>query len=71
MKKMLVLLVGILFLAGCATAPAKGNFLGDYSKNLEPGPPGGAKMRWIKPGVDFHKYKKIMVDYVVFALADN
>jgi hypothetical protein len=71
-KKTLVLLIGLIFLAGCATtAPTKINFLGDYAKNLEPGPPGGAKMRWLKPGVDFYKYKKFTVDYVVFALADD
>ena len=28
-------------------------------------------MRWLKPGVDFAKYKKVMVDYVVFALAED
>jgi hypothetical protein len=72
MKKVLVLLIGIMFLAGCATtASPKANFLGDYARKLEPGPPGGAKMRWLKPGVDFYKYKKFMVDYVVFALADD
>lgn len=30
-----------------------------------------AKLRWSKPGVDHTKYKKFMVDYVVFALADD
>jgi len=72
MKKIFVLFIGMMFLIGCATtASTKANFLGDYSKNLEPGPPGGAKMRWLKPGVNFYKYKKFMVDYVVFALADD
>jgi hypothetical protein len=28
-------------------------------------------LRWVKPGVGFYKYKKFMVDYVVFALADD
>jgi len=28
-------------------------------------------MRWLKPGVDFAKYNKFMVDYVIFALADD
>ncbi len=32
-------------------------------------PAGGPRARWIKPGVDFSKYNKFMVDYVVFALA--
>ena len=71
MKKVFVLLMGMIFLASCASAPPKTNFLGEYYKNLTPGPPGGAKLRWAKPGVDFYKYKKFMVDYVVFALADD
>ena len=73
MKKMLVWIMAMLFLAGCAaTAPPKTGFLGDYYKNLTPAPEGGlAKLRWIKPGVDFAKYKKVMVDYVVFALAED
>jgi hypothetical protein len=73
MKKMLVLIMGMMFLVGCATtAPPKTGFLGEYSKKLEPAPEGGiAKLRWVKPGVDFAKYKKVMVDYVVFALAED
>ena len=80
MKKTFVLFIGMMFLISCATtaptkeptqAPTKANFLGDYYKNLQPGPEGGGNMRWLKPGVDFRKYKKIMVDYVVFALADD
>lgn len=72
MKKIFVLLMGMMFLASCATtAPPKTTFLGEYYKNLEPGPKGGVKKRWVKPGVDFPKYKKFMVDYVVFALAED
>jgi putative nucleotidyltransferase with HDIG domain len=33
---------------------------------LEPGPPGGAKLRWLKPGIDFTAYKRLMLDRVVF-----
>jgi hypothetical protein len=73
MKKVFVLLMGMMFLASCATtAPPKTGFLGEYYKNLTPAPEGAiAKLRWIKPGVDFAKYKKVMVDYVVFALAED
>lgn len=73
MKKVFVLLMGMIFLASCATtAPPKTGFLGEYYKNLTPAPEGGmAKFRWLKPGVDFAKYKKVMVDYVVFALAED
>jgi hypothetical protein len=41
-------------------------FLEDYYKNLTPGPEGGAKMRWVKPGADFSKYNKVMLDSVIF-----
>jgi hypothetical protein len=73
MKKVFVWIMGMIFLAGCATTvPPKTGFLGEYSKKLEPAPEGGiAKLRWLKPGVDFAKYKKVMVDYVVFALAED
>ena len=73
MKKLLVLLMGMMFLASCATtAPPKSGFLGEYAKNLAPAPKGAiSTLRWLKPGVDFTKYKKTMVDYVVFALAED
>ncbi len=73
MKKIFVLLMGMMFLASCATtAPPKTGFLGDYYKNLAPSPEGAvSKLRWVKPGVDFSKYKKTMVDYVVFSLSED
>jgi hypothetical protein len=74
MKKMFVLVVGMMFLAGCAatTATQKSGFLGEYYNNLKPGQgEGEAKLVWIKPGVNFTKYKKVMVDYVIFALAED
>lgn len=45
-------------------------FLGDYSQ-LKPGPEGGAKMAYIKDGVDFRKYNKVMLDQVVFYFSPN
>lgn len=38
---------------------------------LEPGPPGGARMRWLKPGVDFSKYHRLILDPVVFFFAPD
>jgi hypothetical protein len=38
---------------------------------LEPGPPGGAKMRWLKPGVDFARYNRLILDNVVFFFAPD
>ena len=56
---------------GAAAETQKVGFLGDYAKNLQPGPEGGAQMRWLKPGVDFAKYNKIMLDSVIFFFADQ
>jgi len=75
MKKMMCLIAGIVVLMGCATMKnggmdaaqeAKTGFLKDYYSKLGPGPEGGAKQRWLKPGVDWKKYDKVMLDSVVF-----
>ncbi len=73
MKKMLVIAIGMIFLAGCATTTSqKSGFLGEYYKNLKPGlGEGDPKLVWIKPGIDSTKYKRVMVDYVIFAFADD
>ncbi len=39
--------------------------------SLQPGPPGGYRMRWLKPGVDFSKYHRLMLDPVVFFFAPD
>lgn len=61
----------LIISAGYGAEPGYSGFLGDDYKYLQPGPEGGAKMRWLKPGVDFSKYKKLMIDSVVFYLADE
>ncbi len=73
MKKLFTVVAGLLFLAGCSSVPTlpKTDFLGEYAKKMEPGPEGGAKYRWVNPDADFNKYKKVMVDYVVFSLAPD
>jgi hypothetical protein len=72
MKKLLVVVMGFLFLAACASmTPSKTAFLGDYADKLQPGPEGGAKLRWLKPGVDFAKYNKVMVAHISFPAADD
>jgi hypothetical protein len=63
--------LGLVVSAGFAAEPKYSGFLGDYYKDLQPGPEGGAKMRWLKPGVDFSKYNKLMLDSVVFYFADD
>jgi hypothetical protein len=80
MKKITTLFIALMFLASCAsirdrkpdkTKQAKKGFLNGYYSKLEPGPEGGAKMRWFKPGVDFGKYDKIMLDSIIFFFADD
>jgi hypothetical protein len=73
MKKILIVAVAMFFLAGCASmqGPGKSGFLGEYAGKMTAGPEGKAKMGWVKPGADFSKYKRFMVDYVVFALAED
>ncbi len=82
MKQMIycLMVMGMALSLGCATTdsaksgaapPAAPKFLGDYEKELVPGLPGGAKMRWLKQGVDFSRYDKVMVDSVVFFFADD
>jgi Protein of unknown function (DUF3313) len=56
---------------GAEAGPQTEGFLDGYYKDLQPGPEGGAKMRWLKPGVDFGKYNKIMLDSVIFYFADD
>lgn len=49
-----------------AAAGETQSFLMGYEKKLQPGPAGGAKERWVKPGADFGKYNKVMLDSVTF-----
>ena len=70
--KTMIALALTLTLMACATQPAKkSGFLKDYETKMVPGPEGGAKMRWLEPGVDFGKYNKVMLDSVVFYLAED
>lgn len=66
-----IITLALLSPAAFAGEPGYSGFLGDYYQNLQPGPEGGAKMRWIKPGVDFTKYDKLMVDSVIFYMAPD
>jgi hypothetical protein len=69
---MFITLTLVLALMACATQPAKkSEFLKDYEAKMIPGPEGGAKMRWLAPGVNFGKYNRVMLDSVVFYLADD
>jgi hypothetical protein len=56
---------------GAASGRTYSGFLGDYAQYLRPGPKGEAKMHWLKPGVNFGKYDKLMLESVTFFLADD
>ena len=56
-------------LTACASFSKQSGFLDGYYKDLKPGPEGGVKERWLKPGVDFSQYDKVMLDSVRFYLA--
>ncbi|MHB8110858.1 MAG: DUF3313 domain-containing protein [Syntrophorhabdaceae bacterium] len=78
MKKLtgiaLAVIIGIALMVPAlfAAEPKYSGFFGDSTYSLlQPGPEGAAKMRYLKPGVDFGKYKRFMVDSVVFYLADD
>jgi hypothetical protein len=73
-KRVVAVVIGFILVTsiGCATtAPKPTGFLGEYAKNLQPGPKDGAKERWLKPGVDFAKYKNVMLESVVFFFAED
>ena len=71
-KMCMFVVIGLsLALAGCASGPKQSGFLGNYYGNLEPGPKDGVKYRWLKPGVDFARYNKLMIDSVVFYYAPD
>jgi len=72
-KVVLTVVIGFALMAsaGFAAEPKYSGFLEGYYQNLQPGPEGGAKMRWLKPGVMFGKYNKLMVDSVTFFFADD
>jgi hypothetical protein len=74
MKKILTAFIGLMALVGCATTSApkyEGVFVPkELADKFEPGID-AQSLRWIKPGVDFSKYHKVMVDYVVFALSPH
>lgn len=80
MKRLLVLLLGLMLLAAFVTTTAasaakieyQGVFVPqEYVNKFEPSPYNKQALRWIRPGVDHAKYGKFMVDYVVFALAPD
>ena len=77
-KKVMAVIVGIALMGfaiqsiGSAANPLKSGFLYGYYEKLRPGTAkGDPNLMWIKPGGDHTKYKKVMVDYVIFAFAED
>jgi hypothetical protein len=75
MKKILRLVVAMVFglslVATTGFSATYSGFLGDQYGKLQPGPRGGVDKRWLKPGTDFGKYKKVMADGVIFFFAQD
>lgn len=73
LKKFVSLFVASLMvtsIAACAKQVRYSGFLSSYS-GLEKGPKGGADLVYAKEGVFFKKYKKIMMDQVVFYFSED
>ena len=64
-----IAIVSLCLAIGCAgqrlEVKEHSGFLGDYSK-LQAGPEGGIDQRYIREGVNFKQYNKIMLDQVRF-----
>ena len=67
----MLLVAGSVFSTAFAETPSTDSFIGEYALKLGPGPEGGAKERWLKPGVDFGKYSKVMLESVTFYFAPD
>jgi len=63
----ILMAVAVVFIAGCAAAPPGSGFLKDYSK-LKTDPDDESLKWWEKPGVDWKRYHKLMIDPVVVYL---
>jgi hypothetical protein len=69
---MVVFIGGLLVMSsGCESTPKHSGFLGPYYNNLQPGPKGGANGRWVKPGIDFSRYNRFIIDRVAFYYAED
>lgn len=64
---LIVMIVALMFLSACATAPPHSGFLQDYS-NLKPDPEDESLLWWEKENIDWKRYKKLMIDPVVVYL---
>ena len=70
MSAVVLIILAFVVTTGLAAESKYSGFLDNYN-NLQPGPEGGVKMRWLNPNVDLAKYNKFMVESVVFFFADD
>jgi hypothetical protein len=67
----IILCFALTVATGCATKQVKhSGFLENYPE-FKPGPKGGADFVYMKEGVDFKRYNKIMMDHVVLYFKDD
>jgi len=66
-----IYIIAMVFMGCSSTTNAQCGFLDGYYQNLEPGNKDGAKQRWIKAGINFGKYDKVMLDSVIFYFAKD
>ncbi len=72
-KRILLSIMGLIIAvtAGCGQKEVKySGFLGNYP-TFQPGPEGGVNLLYVKKGIDFSRYNKLMFDQVVFYLKDD
>jgi hypothetical protein len=74
-RLVLIMVVGFAMTvaSGCASKqvkPTYSGFLEEYP-DFQPGPEGGADLVYLKEGVDFSVYKRVMIDRVVFFFRDD
>ncbi|MCK5511986.1 MAG: DUF3313 family protein [Thermodesulfovibrionia bacterium] len=73
LKIIFVLIFGfaLTMATGCAKQQIKySGFLENYP-DFKTGPEGGADWVYLKEGVDFSVYKRVMIDHVVFFFKDD
>jgi hypothetical protein len=69
----LVISFALTMAQGCAESQliSRSGFLTSYPRFIRPGPEGGVDLRYIKEGVDFSSYNKLMMDPIGFHLSEE